>query len=103
HVSDKANPHNVTKAQVGLAVVENFGVATQTEATAGVVNNKYMTPLRVKEAVTQQVGTTVNTHVTNLSNPHQVTKAQVGLGNVDNFATATQAEAVEGAASDKFM
>lgn len=40
---------------------------------------------------------TVNNHVTNYNNPHQVTKAQVGLGNCDNtsdlnkpISTATQ-------------
>lgn len=36
-------------------------------------------------------------------NPHNVTKAQVGLGNVDNFGTATNAEAVGGTAADKFV
>lgn len=30
----------------------------------------------------------VNSHVANKSNPHQVTKAQVGLGNVDNLSLA---------------
>lgn len=41
--------------------------------------------------------TTVNNHIANTSNPHSVTKAQVGLGNVDNtsdlnkpISTATQ-------------
>lgn len=29
---------------------------------------------------------TVNTHITDYNNPHQVTKTQVGLGNVDNTA-----------------
>jgi len=45
------NPHNVTKAQVGLGNVANYGIATKAEAEAGTVNNKYMTPLRVKEAM----------------------------------------------------
>ena len=42
--------------------------------------------------------TTVNSHIANTSNPHNVTKAQVGLGNCDNtsdadkpISTATQA------------
>lgn len=41
--------------------------------------------------------TTINNHIANTSNPHSVTKAQVGLGNVDNtsdlskpISTATQ-------------
>jgi len=49
HKSDKANPHNVTKAQIGLGNVQNYGIATQAEAEAGTVNNKYMTPLRTLE------------------------------------------------------
>lgn len=33
----------------------------------------------------------------------ELTKADVGLGNVDDFATATQAEAIAAEANDKFM
>ena len=51
HIQNKNNPHSVTKAQVGLGSVENYGIASANEAKAGNVNNKYMTPQRVKEAV----------------------------------------------------
>ena len=51
HTSNTSNPHSVTKAQVGLGSVENCGIASINEAKAGNVNNKYMTPQRVKEAV----------------------------------------------------
>ena len=51
HKNDKNNPHGVTKAQVGLGSVENYGIATEAEAKAGTVANKYMTPQRVKNAV----------------------------------------------------
>ena len=51
HKNDKANPHGVTKSQVGLGSVENYGIATSAEAKAGTANNKYMTPTRVKEAI----------------------------------------------------
>lgn len=51
HVNNKSNPHGVTKSQVGLGSVQNYGIATQAEAEAGTVNNKYMTPLRVHEAI----------------------------------------------------
>ena len=43
------------------------------------------------------VSNTINTHTANKSNPHDVTKAQVGLGNVDN--TADSAKSVKYAAS----
>ena len=51
HAGDTSNPHSVTKSQVGLGNVENYGLATQTEAEAGAINNKYMTPLRTKQAI----------------------------------------------------
>lgn len=51
HVGDTNNPHGVTKAQVGLGNVQNYGIATQAEAEAGTVSNKYMTPLRTRQAI----------------------------------------------------
>ena len=41
----------LTKEHVGLGNVKNYGIATQTEAEAGTSNAKYMTPLRVKQAI----------------------------------------------------
>lgn len=46
---------------------------------------------------------TLDSHTENISNPHKVTKAQIGLGNVDNFTTATQAEAETGESNSVFM
>lgn len=51
HKNDKKNPHGVTKSQVELGSVENYGIATEAEAKAGTAANKYMTPQRVKNAV----------------------------------------------------
>ena len=51
HMQSANNPHSVTKTQIGLGSVENYGIATANEAKAGSINNKYMTPQRVKEAV----------------------------------------------------
>jgi len=69
----------ITTATLGLENVSNFGVATQAEAEAGTVADKYMTPERTKQAVTAVVG------------------------NVSNFGVATQAEAEAGTAADKYM
>jgi hypothetical protein len=44
----------VTATHVGLSSVENYSIATQAEAEAGSVNNKYMTPLRTSEAISFQ-------------------------------------------------
>ena len=60
HVAEKTNPHNVTKAQIGLGNVQNYGIATQSEAEAGTSNAKYMTPLRVKAAITALGGLTAS-------------------------------------------
>lgn len=56
HLADKNNPHGVTKAQVGLGNVQNYGIATKAQAEAGTANNVYMTPLRVKEAIDALAG-----------------------------------------------
>lgn len=40
----------------------------------------------------QDVDDKLTAHAADQTNPHGVTKAQVGLGNVDNFATATELE-----------
>ena len=42
-------------------------------------------------------------HINNTSNPHGVTKSQVGLGSVANYDIATQAEAEAGTSSSKYM
>lgn len=51
HINSKTNPHEVTKAQVGLGNVENYGIASSAEAKAGTSNVKVMTPVRVKEEI----------------------------------------------------
>lgn len=51
HKNNTSNPHSVTKTQVGLGSVENYGIATENEAKAGSVNNKYMTPQRSKNVI----------------------------------------------------
>ena len=90
HIDDKSNPHAVTKAQVGLNLVENYRPATQEEAEAGTVLNTVMTPLRgwqqITKYVTANVTPVITSHTSNKSNPHNVTAAQVGLGNVTNNA-----------------
>ncbi|MED4128608.1 hypothetical protein [Shouchella miscanthi] len=51
HSNATNNPHNVTKSQVGLSNVQNFGVSNQATAEAGTNNSVYMTPLRTKQAI----------------------------------------------------
>jgi hypothetical protein len=42
-------------------------------------------------------------HVADTNNPHKVTAAQAGLGNVQNFGLATENEAKQGASNAKYM
>lgn len=102
HVNATNNPHNVTKAQVGLGSVPNYQVADNPEAVAGASNSRFMTPLRVKEAIDAIAGTALQGHVDNNSNPHNVTKLQVGLGAVFNFSTASDQEAIDGTRVDRY-
>lgn len=103
HIGNFNNPHAVTKTQVGLSNVLNYGIATTIEAQAGTSNVKYMTPLRVKEAIDVLAANLVNTHASRNDNPHGVTKTQVGLSNVQNYPIATTAEAQAGVLNDKYM
>lgn len=45
HIQDKNNPHDT------LVNVDNFATANQIEAQEGTANDKFMTPLRTKEAI----------------------------------------------------
>lgn len=67
HITDTDNPHSVTKTQVGLGNVENYGIATLAEAEAGTATDKYMTPQRTKEAILELSPPTdlsaVNNHI----------------------------------------
>lgn len=103
HVNDKNNPHEVTKAQVGLANVQNFPVSTTVEATGGTSNAAYMTPLRTREAILGLVANDYFAHKANTANPHNTTKVHVGLSLVANYAPATPADVVAGTAADLYV
>ena len=87
HKTDKTNPHGVTKAQVGLGNVPNVSTNDQTPiytvptANAELVSGEKLGTAfgRIARAVASLIA-----HIANKSNPHSVTKAQVGLGNADN-------------------
>lgn len=62
-----------------------------------------LNPLSVLETSGFVKNSTLQKHINNNTNPHKVTKDQVGLGQVDNFATATQSAAEIGTADNLFM
>ena len=77
HISDKNNPHSVTKAQVGLGNVDN---------TADVNKPVSIAQQAAIDKVSSDLTLALQTHTTNTNNPHQVTAAQIGLGLVNNTA-----------------
>ena len=87
HANLTNNPHSVTKSQVGLGSVSNYGLATQAEAEAGTSSAKYMTPLRTKQAINalQAVKS-----VAGKTGTVTLTKGDVGLSNVDNTSDANK-------------
>lgn len=144
HIADQTNPHNVTKAQLGLDKVDNvadvdkpISKATQNALDdkvdkvtgKGLSTNDFTNDLKFKletslsirrmpsediDEITEKIvgeliyNTTENkyvywdgakwkevadydvvkAHIDDKNNPHEVTKAQVGLGNVDNTSDA---------------
>ena len=89
HKNSKTNPHGVTKSQVGLGNVPNVATNDQTPSyTAATVLAALVSGEKLSVAFGKLAkGTTdLISHLANKSNPHGVTKAQIGLGSVDNTA-----------------
>lgn len=89
HAADQSNPHAVTKRQVGLGNVPNVATNDQTPSyTAATVLAALVSGEKLSVAFGKLAkGTTdLISHLANKSNPHGVTKAQIGLGSVDNTA-----------------
>lgn len=55
-VNGKTGAVTVTKSDVGLGNVENYPIASKTEAESGTKNTVYMTPLRSKEQIDKMTG-----------------------------------------------
>lgn len=74
HIANKSNPHGVTKAQVGLGNVNNTSDADKPVSTA------QATAIANAKAAGTNAQTNLTTHMQNMSNPHGVTRDQLGLG-----------------------
>ena len=93
HKGDKSNPHGVTKEQVGLGNVSNVPQASKAEFDSHVSNSGIHVTTSDKAFWNSKAnGADLTGHTTNKNNPHEVTKAQVGLSNVDNVKQASKAE-----------
>ena len=78
HLADLNNPHQTTKAQVGLSDVQNYPVATRAEAVAGLAGNRYMTPETSYALLNDRALVPLQAHISNTNNPHGTTATQVG-------------------------
>jgi hypothetical protein len=103
HIIDQSNPHNVTKAQVGLGNVDNTSdankpISTDTQTALDLkADSSSVYTIAQSDLNFEPKNTNIQSHILNTNNPHSTTKAQVGLGNVDNtsdvnkpISTATQ-------------
>ena len=120
HTNNKNNPHTVTKAQVGLGNCDNtsdankpISTATQSalDSLSTEISNEVIRAKAIEEELSEditseslrattaenKITSNLTAHTTNTNNPHNVTKSQIGLSNVDNTAdvnkpisTATQ-------------
>jgi hypothetical protein len=66
------NPHNVTKAQVGLGNVDNTSDKDKPISTA------QATAINEAKSIGTSANTKIDNHTANKSNPHNVTTAQIG-------------------------
>lgn len=103
HMLATDNPHNVNKTQVGLGNVNNFVMASATEAQEGIRSDRYMAPSTTREAIEDIAIVPLTAHSVDYGNPHQVTKTQVGLGNVENYPIATDIEAREASLTTRYV
>lgn len=87
HIGNTSNPHKVTKAQVGLSNVQNLAPADMPVSTA------QATAIADAKAAGTKAQTDLNAHANRRDNPHNVTRAQLGLATTDQvvFAKTTAA------------
>ena len=87
HIGNTSNPHKVTKVQVGLGNVQNLAPADMPVSTA------QATAIADAKAAGTKAQTDLSTHAHRTDNPHNVTRAQLGLATTDQvvFAKTTAA------------
>ncbi len=92
HVANVGNPHNLSKAQLGLALVQNYAVATIQQAYDGLRGDLYVTTEQVRQVVQNAVNLGMDAHIADEDNPHEVDKTDVGLALLENYAPASGAD-----------
>lgn len=82
HITNKSNPHTVTKTQVGLGNVNNTSDADKPVSTA------QATAIANAKAAGTAAQTSINSHAGRRDNPHVVTRAQLSLATTDQVVFA---------------
>lgn len=93
HIADTNNPHNVTKEQVQLGNVPNWGIVNYSDLESDTVPSEGLVRpddfVRYVKGVVVESGKggleELNEHIQDKENPHEVTAEQVQLGNVPNW------------------
>lgn len=87
HASLRNNPHGVTKTQIGLDNVINALQLVAANNLSDIINvAEARANLQIMSS--EEVNNLVQQHIKDKSNPHNTTKAQVGLSNVQNWTTS---------------
>ena len=85
HISNTNNPHNVTAVQVGAAAISHTHTESDITDLGSYASSSHTHTLNdITDSDTLATNLNLTTHTSNTNNPHQVTKSQVGLSNVDN-------------------
>lgn len=95
HIDNKNNPHDVTKAQVGLSQVVNLPLASLAQALQTTFAGGYMTPQTTYHAINNFALTPLISHINDKDNPHEVNKAQVGLALTPNLPLANASQSTD--------
>lgn len=116
HIQDNNNPHLVTAEQLGLENVDNTSdldkpISNAAKERFESIETDLLEEISRAEAKENEITNNLQIHIQNKDNPHSVTKAQLGLENVDNtsdlnkpISTATNAkfnEIIERLTSDE--
>lgn len=110
-VNDKKGNVQLGKKDVGLENIENYGLATQSEAESGTSNTKYMTPQRTKQAIEklspegvseQVVDDKISTHAEE-TDVHGLRESSVILGSGARITAGAKGIAIGDSASTDYV
>lgn len=90
---DGTNPHGTTKEDIGLGNVPNVKTNDQTLTFTETSDLEKLTSGEKLSISLGKIGKAISSlidHIANKSNPHSVTKSQIGLSNVPNVSTNNQ-------------